>query len=78
MRNRISIGSWIALGHFLVAAITEKVGFDLLDVDMEHSVIDYYGEEHFNATIDSNNCVPYVRAGANDHIIINRVLGAVV
>lgn len=53
-----------------------KAGFNWLCVDMEHSVIDYDEAEQLIATIDANNCVPYVRVGANDPIIIKRVLDA--
>jgi 2-dehydro-3-deoxyglucarate aldolase len=76
MNNQISIGSWITLGHFSIAEIMAKAGFDWLCVDMEHSVIDYYEAEYLIATIDSNNCVPYVRVGGNDPINIKRVLDA--
>jgi len=76
MKNKISIGSWITLGHFSIAEIMAKAGFDWLCVDMEHSVIDYYEAEKLIASIDANNCVPYVRVGANDPVIIKRVLDA--
>ena len=76
MKNKISIGSWITLGHFSIAEIMAKAGFDWLCVDMEHSVIDYYEAEKLIAAIGANNCVPYVRVGANDPVIIKRVLDA--
>ena len=76
MKNEISIGSWITLGHFSIAEIMAKVGFDWLCVDMEHSVIDYYEAEQLIATIKASNCIPYVRVGANDPVIIKRVLDA--
>lgn len=76
MNNKISIGSWITLGHFSIAEIMAKAGFDWLCVDMEHSVIDYYEAEKLIAVIGANNCVPYVRVGANDPVIIKRVLDA--
>jgi 2-keto-3-deoxy-L-rhamnonate aldolase RhmA len=76
MANKISIGSWITLGHFSIAEIMAKAGFDWLCIDLEHSVIDYYEAEQLIATIESNGCVPYVRVGANDPTIIKRVLDA--
>lgn len=76
MKHKISIGSWITLGHFSIAEIMAKAGFDWLCIDLEHSVIDYYEAEQLIATIESNGCVPYVRVGANDLTIIKRVLDA--
>ena len=72
----ISIGSWITLGHFSIAEIMADSGFDWLCIDMEHSVIDYYGAEQLIAAIQSKGCIPYVRVGANDPLIIKRVLDA--
>ena len=46
MKHKISIGSWITLGHFSIAEIMANAGFDWLCVDLEHSVIDYYEAEH--------------------------------
>ena len=76
MKHKISIGSWITLGHFSIAEIMANAGFDWLCVDLEHSVIDYYEAEQLIATIESNGCVPYVRVGANDPTMIKRVLDA--
>ena len=76
MSNNISIGSWITLGHFSIAEIMVDAGFDWLCIDLEHSVIDYYQVEQLIATIGSNGCIPYVRVGANDPLIIKRVLDA--
>jgi len=76
LNNKLQIGSWITLGHFSIAEIMAKAGFDWLCIDLEHSVIDYYETEQLIATIESNGCVPYVRVGANDPTIIKRVLDA--
>ena len=35
--NKISIGSWITLGHFSIAEIMSQAKFDWLCIDMEHS-----------------------------------------
>ena len=75
MKN-LSIGSWITLNHFSIAEIMADAGFDWLCVDMEHSVIDYYEAEQLIATIEAKGCTPYVRVGANDPLLIKRVLDA--
>ena len=57
MNNKVQIGSWITLGHFSIAEIMAKAGFDWLCIDLEHSVIDYYEAEQLIATIEANGCV---------------------
>ncbi len=74
--KKVSIGSWITLGHFSIAEIMASAGFDWLCVDMEHSVIDYYEAEQLIAIIEARGCVPYVRVSTNDPNIIKRVLDA--
>ena len=71
-----SIGSWITLNHFSIGEIMADAGFDWLCIDMEHSVIDYYEAEQLIATIEAKGCTPYVRVGANDPLLIKRVLDA--
>ncbi|MAG39042.1 2,4-dihydroxyhept-2-ene-1,7-dioic acid aldolase [Candidatus Woesearchaeota archaeon] len=72
----MTLGSWITLNHISIVEIMADAGFDWLCVDLEHSVIDYYGAEKLIATIEAKGCVPYVRVGANDPLIIKRVLDA--
>jgi 2-keto-3-deoxy-L-rhamnonate aldolase RhmA len=74
--NSVSIGSWITLGHFSIAEIMAEAGFDWLCIDLEHSVIDYLEVEKIISAIEHKNCIPYVRVGANDPLIIKRVLDA--
>lgn len=76
MKNKISLGSWITLGHFSIAEIMARSGFDWLCIDLEHSVIDLYEAEKLIATVSSNGCIPYVRVGSNNATIIKRVLDA--
>ena len=41
MKNKLSIGSWITLGHMGIVEVMAGAGFDWLCIDLEHSVIDY-------------------------------------
>jgi len=75
-KQQISIGSWITLNHFSIAEIMADAGFDWLCVDLEHSVIDFYDAEILIATIEAKGCIPYVRVGLNDPLIIKRILDA--
>jgi len=74
--NDISIGSWITLGHISIAEILADSGFDWLCIDLEHTVIDYIEAEQLIIAIEAKGCTPYVRVGANDPLIIKRVLDA--
>jgi len=69
----MTIGSWITLNHISIVEIMADAGFDWLCVDLEHSVIDYYGAEKLIATIEAKGCVPYVRVGANDPLINSKI-----
>ena len=76
MKNNLTIGSWVTLGHFSIAEIMADAGFDWLCIDMEHTVIDYLEAEQLIAAIQSKGIVPYVRVGGNNTRIIKRVLDA--
>ena len=73
---KISIGSWITLGHLSIVEIMADAGFDWLCVDLEHSVIDFYEAEILIATIQSKGIMPFVRVGYNNEMIIKKVLDA--
>ena len=75
-KNKVSLGSWITLGHFSIAEIMSRAKFDWLCVDLEHSVISLYEAEKLISSIESNGCIPYVRVGMNDPLIFKRVLDA--
>lgn len=75
-KNRISLGSWITLGHDSIVEIMAGAGFDWLCVDMEHSVIDYLEAQRLIATIQAKGLTAYVRVGENNPLVIKRVLDA--
>ena len=71
-----TIGSWITLNHPSIVEIMAEAGFDWLCIDMEHSVIDYFEAQQLIMTIQSKGLKAFVRVGANDPLIIKRVLDA--
>ena len=75
-RKDISLGSWITLNHFSIVEIMADAGFDWLCIDLEHSVIDYFEAEQLIATMEAKGCIPYVRVGENNPLIIKRMLDA--
>jgi len=71
-----SIGSWVTLDNIAVVEIMSKSGFDWLCIDLEHTTIDYKELKTLIAIISYNNLEVFVRVGANDELIIKKVLDA--
>ncbi|MCX5715165.1 MAG: aldolase/citrate lyase family protein [Candidatus Omnitrophica bacterium] len=74
--NKVTIGSWITLGHPAVAEIMAKSGFDWLTIDMEHSALTLGDCQQLIQIIELSGVVPLVRVGSNDPAIIKRVMDA--
>jgi len=74
--KKYSIGSWITLDNIAIAEVMSKSGFDWLCIDLEHTVIDYKELQNLIAIISYNNLEVFVRVGANDELIIKKVLDA--
>lgn len=73
-QRRLTIGSWLSWGFSPVTEIMARAGFDWLVIDLEHTAIDYAQAYQMIQTIDLAGCVPLVRVGDNDKLIIKRVL----
>ena len=74
--NRLSIGSWITLGHPAIAEIMASAGFDWLAIDLEHSVITLKEAEELIRVIDLKGLAPFVRLSSNNPEQIKRVMDA--
>ena len=72
----LTIGSWITMGHHEVAEIMSRAGFDWLVVDMEHSAVDIASAQRLIQVIELSGVTPLVRVGANDPLLIKRVMDA--
>ncbi len=51
-----------------------KAGFDWLVIDMEHTAIDVWQAQQLIQVIDLAGCVPLVRVGSNDPLLIKRAM----
>ncbi|MBC8052954.1 MAG: 2,4-dihydroxyhept-2-ene-1,7-dioic acid aldolase [Sphingobacteriaceae bacterium] len=76
MDKKMTLGTWITIGHFSIAEILADAGFDWLCIDIEHSVIDYLELAQMISAIQGKNCKAFVRVGENNRRIIKRVLDA--
>lgn len=75
-QNRLTLGSWITLGHPGVVEIMSKNDFDWLVIDMEHTVIEFDIAQILISTIQASGKPALVRVGRNDEVIIKRVMDA--
>lgn len=74
--RKMQLGSWITLNNPAIAEIMADAGFDWLCIDMEHSVTDYFEAQQLILAIQSKGLKAFVRVGANDALIIKKVLDA--
>ena len=74
--GRLTVGSWITLGHPSVTEIMAMAGCDWLVVDLEHSTIDIGTAEQLIRTIDLCGVAPLVRLTSNSSDQIKRVMDA--
>lgn len=75
-QGELLLGSWLTIGHPVVAEVVANAGFDWLAIDMEHSAITLAEAQLLMQGMASTPCSPLVRVGANDPTLIKRVLDA--
>ncbi len=75
-QGKLSLGTWITLGHAGIAEIFAKAGFEWLVVDLEHSTISIERAGELIRTIDLAGVSPLVRLTSNDIDLIKRVMDA--
>lgn len=74
--SKLTIGSWITLGHPAIAEIMASAGFDWLVLDMEHSVLELSEVQTIMQVLDVQRCPAIVRLTSNDPDQIKRVMDA--
>lgn len=75
-RNALTIGSWITVGHPVVAEIMAAAGFDWLVLDTEHSVLELSEVQMLIQVLDGQRCPAIVRLTSNHPDQIKRVMDA--
>ncbi len=71
-----AVGAWLTLGDPLATETLAHMGFDWLNVDMEHGSIDVRATRTLFQVINTTDVVPTARVPWNDHVWIKRVLDA--
>lgn len=74
MENKLTIGSWLTVGHPSVVEIMASAGFKWLVVDLEHTSIDLSMAQILITTIQANAMKAYVRVSNNEEVVIKRVM----
>ena len=74
--GRVSLGTWIQIGHPAVAEILAEAGFDWLAVDCEHTDIDVKGFTDLARGMYGRGPAPLARVRYNETIAIRQVLDA--
>jgi len=73
-KNKLTIGSWITIGHPTVAELMLQAPFEWLVVDLEHSAITLDAAQVLISTIEGGGRTPLVRVGENNQALIKRVM----
>lgn len=74
--KKLSIGSWITIGHPTIAEIMAKAGFDWLAIDLEHSPLNISQCQELIRVIDLCGVSSLVRVGANEPLLIKQAMDA--
>lgn len=72
--RRVTIGTWVQIGHPVCVEILAAQGYDWICVDFEHGVIDLETGTNLIRAIEGCGCVPVARIPRNDPVWIHRVL----
>jgi 2-dehydro-3-deoxyglucarate aldolase len=73
-QKKLTIGSWINIGHTAVVEIMANAGFEWLTIDMEHSAITLDVAQQLIQVIELSGVAPLVRVGENNPALIKRVM----
>jgi 2-dehydro-3-deoxyglucarate aldolase len=76
LERRLTLGTWIQIGHPACAEVLARAGFDWICVDFEHGIVDLETAANIFRALNGFDCVPLARLPANDPIWIHRVLDA--
>lgn len=74
--KKITLGTWLTIGHTSIAEVLTQSGFEWITIDMEHSAITLDNAQQLIQVIESYDVVPLVRVGENNPNLIKRVMDA--
>lgn len=74
LARRVTLGTWIQIGHPAVAEVLGNAGFDWIAADMEHTDIDNATFANLARGLYGRGPVPLVRVAENNTLAIRQVL----
>jgi 2-keto-3-deoxy-L-rhamnonate aldolase RhmA len=74
LERRVTLGTWIQIGHPAVAEVLAHAGFDWIAADMEHTDIDTAAFANMARGLHGRGVAPLARVGQNDTLAIRQVL----
>ena len=74
--NKLTIGSWITIGHPSIPEILSYSDFDWLVIDIEHNAIDNSMVQILISSIQSKNIAALVRVSKNEEVAIKHAMDA--
>ena len=74
LERKLTLGSWIQIGHPAVAEVLAHAGFDWIAADMEHTDIDNAGFAALARAVHGRGVTPLARVRENDTLAIRQVL----
>jgi 2-dehydro-3-deoxyglucarate aldolase len=75
-QKKLTVGSWVTIGHQSIIEIMACGAFDWLTIDLEHSVIGLETAQHLIGHIQAKSLKALVRVSKNEEVIIKRVMDA--
>ena len=74
LERRVTLGTWIQIGHPAVAEVLAQAGFDWIAADMEHTDIDNAAFTGLARALHGRGVAPLARVCENDTLAIRQVL----
>jgi 4-hydroxy-2-oxoheptanedioate aldolase len=75
-RGEVTYGGWLSIPSSFSAEVMAHQGFDWVNIDMQHGVIDYQVALTMLQAISTTPTIPFVRVPWNEFGIIGKVLDA--
>lgn len=72
--NKVTIGTWITIGHHSIVEILSSAKFDWFAIDMEHSPISYNKAQELIVAADSKNIPVLIRVEKNNEMSIKKAM----
>lgn len=72
--GRVTLGSWISIGHPACAELMASIGFDWLAIDLEHGAVEMSQCLSMVQAIKSQGAIPMVRLPYKEPVWVRRAL----